>query len=42
MAYSRNNVKLCGMSSGMAYGELGPTHHSIEDVAWTRAIANMT
>ena len=22
----------------MAYGELGPTHHSIEDIAWTRAI----
>ena len=41
-AYSRTNVKLCGMASGMAYGELGPTHHSIEDVAWTRAIANMT
>jgi transketolase len=42
LGYSRANVKLCGMSSGMAYGELGPTHHSIEDVAWTRAIANMT
>jgi len=42
LAYSRHNVKLCGMSSGMAYGELGPTHHSIEDLAWTRAIANMT
>ncbi len=27
-----------GVSSGVAYGELGPTHHSIEDVAWTRAI----
>jgi transketolase len=42
LAYSNQNVKLCGMSSGMAYGELGPTHHSIEDVAWLRAIANMT
>ena len=42
LGYSRHNVKLCGMSSGMAYGELGPTHHSIEDLAWTRAIANMT
>ena len=41
LAYSRHNVKLCGMSSGMAYGELGPTHHSIEDVAWTRAIADL-
>jgi transketolase len=42
LAYSRHNVKLCGMSSGMAYGELGPTHHSIEDLAWTRAIAGLT
>jgi transketolase len=42
IAYSQHNVKLCGMSSGLAYGELGPTHHSIEDLAWTRAIAGMT
>ena len=42
VGYSKANVKLCGMSSGMAYGELGPTHHSIEDLAWTRAIANLT
>src|SRR6476659_10374198 len=41
VAYSNRNVKLCGMSPGMAYGELGPTHHSIEDVAWLRAIDNM-
>ena len=42
LGYSQSNVKLCGMSSGMAYGELGPTHHSIEDMAWTRAIAGLT
>lgn len=42
VAYSNTNVKLCGMSSGVAYGELGPTHHSIEDMAWLRAIANLT
>jgi len=42
LGYSRSNVKLCGMSSGMAYGQLGPTHHSIEDIAWTRVIPNMT
>ena len=42
LAYSRSNVKLCGMSSGLAYGQLGPTHHSIEDLAWTRAIAGLT
>jgi transketolase len=41
LGYSKSNVKLCGMSSGMAYGELGPTHHSIEDLAWTRIIPNL-
>ncbi len=41
-AYSRANLKLVGVSSGVAYGELGPTHHSIEDVAWMRAIADLT
>lgn len=38
VAYSRANVKLVGMSPGVSYGELGPTHHSIEDIAWMRAI----
>ncbi|MGP3961238.1 transketolase family protein [Nonomuraea sp. 3N208] len=42
VAYSNHNVKLCGMSPGVAYGELGATHHSIEDIAWLRAIANLT
>ena len=42
LGYSKSNVKLCGMSPGMAYGELGPTHHSIEDLAWTRIIPNLT
>src|SRR4051794_37243522 len=42
VAYSNRNVKLCGMIPGMAYGELGPTHHSIEDIAWLRAIDNLT
>ncbi len=41
-AYSQANVKLCGISSGVAYGELGATHHSIEDVAWLRAIDGLT
>jgi len=30
IAYSNVNVKLVGQSSGVAYGELGATHHSIE------------
>jgi transketolase len=42
VAYSRANVKLCGISSGVAYGELGPTHHSIEDMAWLRPLTNLT
>lgn len=41
LAYSKSNVKLCGMSPGMAYGQLGPTHHSIEDLAWTRILPNL-
>jgi transketolase len=41
VVYSDFPIVLCGMSPGMAYGELGPTHHSIEDLAWTRAIGNL-
>lgn len=42
VAYSNFNVKLVGQSSGIAYGELGPTHHSIEDFAWLRPLTNIT
>ena len=41
VVYSDFPVVLCGMSPGMAYGELGPTHHSIEDLAWMRAIDDL-
>ncbi len=41
IAYNGYHVVLCGMSPGMAYGELGPTHHSIEDLSWLRAIADL-
>ena len=41
VAYSNNNVKLVGQSPGIAYGELGATHHSIEDMAWLRALPNL-
>jgi transketolase len=41
VAYNGYHVVLCGMSPGMAYGELGPTHHSIEDLSWLRAIADL-
>jgi len=30
------------MSAGVAYGPLGPTHHSIEDMAWLRALSGLT
>jgi transketolase len=42
IAYTNVNVKLIGQSSGIAYGELGPTHHSIEDLAWLRLLNNLT
>lgn len=42
IAYSHHHVVLCGQSPGMSYGELGPTHHSIEDIPWMRAIADLT
>ena len=41
IAYSNTNVKLVGQSPGVAYGELGPTHHSIEDIAWLRLLPNL-
>ena len=42
VAYANFNVKLVGQSSGIAYAELGPTHHSIEDFAWLRPLTNLT
>lgn len=36
------NVKIVGVGGGVAYGTLGPTHHSIEDIAILRALPNMT
>jgi transketolase len=41
LAYTKANVKLCAMSPGMAYGQLGSTHHSIEDLAWMRVLPNL-
>lgn len=42
VAYAGFNVKLVGQSSGVAYGELGATHHSIEDFAWLRPLTALT
>jgi transketolase len=41
VAYGQTPVVLCGMSPGMAYGELGPTHHSPEDFSWLRPLAGL-
>ena len=41
LAYSQAKVVLCGQSPGLAYGELGPTHHSVEDLSWLRAVADL-
>jgi len=42
IAYANFQVVLCAMSPGLAYGELGSTHHSIEDLAWINALDRMT
>ncbi len=42
IAYAGFNVKLVGQSSGVANGEIGPTHHSIEDFAWLRPLVPLT
>lgn len=41
VAYSEFPVVLCGISPGMAYGALGPTHHSVEDLSWLRPLPGL-
>lgn len=41
VAYSDTNVKLIGISGGISYGELGMSHHSLQDMAAMSAIPNM-
>ena len=41
VAYSDNNVKIVGVSGGVAYGNLGATHHSLHDIAVLRTFPNM-
>jgi len=42
IAYAGRNVKIIGTLAGVAFGQGGPTHHSIEDLALMRAIPGMT
>ncbi len=37
-AYHQANIIIVGTGSGLSYAELGPTHHSLEDIAILRSI----
>lgn len=41
VAYQNLPVIIVGTGSGMSYANLGPTHHSFEDIAIMRALPNM-
>lgn len=41
VAYSATNVKLVGISGGVSYGALGMSHHSVQDIAVSRAIPGL-
>lgn len=42
LCYHRLPVTVVGIGAGYSYGDLGATHHAIEDLAVTRALPNMT
>jgi transketolase len=42
ICYHNVPVTIVGTGSGLSYASLGPTHHSLEDVALLRALPNMT
>jgi transketolase len=42
VAYPNLPVRFCVSHSGISLGQAGPTHHSIEDIAIMRSMANMT
>jgi transketolase len=42
VCYHRANVKVVAVGGGLAYGNLGVTHHASEDVAIMRSLPNMT
>lgn len=41
LCYHNLDVTVVGVGGGLAYGQLGPTHHAIEDIAIMRALPNM-
>lgn len=42
VCYHNVPVTIVGTGSGLSYASLGPTHHSLEDVAMMRSLPNMT
>ncbi len=42
VAYHNAPVVIVGVGAGLAYAELGPSHHSCEDISLVRTIPNMT
>lgn len=42
ICYSETNVKLVGLNPGFAYGSLGPTHHSIDDISIMRGFGTIS
>lgn len=42
ICYSETNVKLVGLNPGFAYGALGPTHHSIDDISIMRGFGSIS
>lgn len=42
VCYHDAPVVIVGTGSGLSYAQLGPTHHSLEDIAIMRALPNMT
>ena len=41
ICYHNANVKILSVGGGLAYGDLGMTHHATEDIAMMRALPNM-
>ncbi len=41
VAYTDTNVKMMGLNPGFAYGSLGPTHHSLEDISMMRSLGGV-
>ena len=42
ICYQNLNVKMIGSHAGTSFGQAGTTHHSTEDIAILRSIANLT